>query len=110
MTSSTVLSRWSSGNVLAVIELYNEPRSHREGGPSARSWPRIARGGVRTGAASSPDLRYTARREDSTMRTDLVPGNRLPDLELPDHRRRPVRLSALANGYPLLVSFYRGYW
>jgi peroxiredoxin len=44
------------------------------------------------------------------MRTDLVPGSRLPDLELPDHRGRPVRLSALANGYPLVVSFYRGYW
>ncbi|HKE90039.1 MAG TPA: hypothetical protein VKB45_06865 [Gemmatimonadales bacterium] len=44
------------------------------------------------------------------MRTDPVPGSRLPDVELPDHRRRPVRLSALANGYPLVVSFYRGYW
>src|SRR5262245_66175943 len=44
------------------------------------------------------------------MRTDLVPGSRLPDLELPDHFGRPVRLSALANGYPLVVSFYRGYW
>jgi peroxiredoxin len=44
------------------------------------------------------------------MRPDLVVGSRLPDLELPDHRRRPVRLSALANGYPLIVSFYRGYW
>jgi hypothetical protein len=48
--------------------------------------------------------------EDLAMRADLVVGSRLPDLELPDHRRRPVRLSALANGYPLLVSFYRGYW
>jgi len=44
------------------------------------------------------------------MRADLVVGGRLPDLELPDHRRRSVRLSALANGYPLIVSFYRGYW
>jgi hypothetical protein len=48
--------------------------------------------------------------EDISMRTDLIVGSRLPDLELPDHRRRPVRLSALANGYPLIVSFYRGYW
>src|SRR5215470_19297540 len=61
-------------------------------------------------SARSPDLGYTSPREDSTMRTDLVPGSRLPDLELPDHRGRPVRLSALANGYPLIVSFYRGYW
>jgi peroxiredoxin len=44
------------------------------------------------------------------MRADLVVGSRLPDLELPDHRGRAVRLSVLANGYPLVVSFYRGYW
>jgi peroxiredoxin len=44
------------------------------------------------------------------MRADLVVGGRLPDLELPDHRREPVRLSKLAAGYPLVVSFYRGYW
>lgn len=44
------------------------------------------------------------------MRADLVVGSRLPDLELPDHRRRSVRLSVLANGFPLIVSFYRGYW
>ncbi len=44
------------------------------------------------------------------MRSDLTVGGRLPDLELPDHRQTPVRLSALAAGYPLVVSFYRGYW
>ena len=44
------------------------------------------------------------------MHHDLVEGARFPDLELPDQRRRPVRLAALANGYPLIVSFYRGYW
>ena len=44
------------------------------------------------------------------MRADLVVGSRLPDLELPDHRGRSVQLSALAGGYPLIVSFYRGYW
>ena len=44
------------------------------------------------------------------MRADLVVGSRLPDLELADHRRNPVKLSKLANGYPLIVSFYRGYW
>jgi len=44
------------------------------------------------------------------MRADLVVGSRLVDLELPDHRSRPTRLSALANGYPLIVSFYRGHW
>ncbi len=44
------------------------------------------------------------------MRSDLVVGGRLPDLELPDHRRKCVKLSELAAGYPLIVSFYRGYW
>lgn len=44
------------------------------------------------------------------MRADLVVGRRFPDLDLPDHRGRVVRLSVLANGYPLIVSFYRGYW
>ncbi len=44
------------------------------------------------------------------MRPDLVPGGRFPDLELPDHRGEAIRLSALAGGYPLIVSFYRGYW
>lgn len=44
------------------------------------------------------------------MRADLVVGARLPDLELPDHRGHAVRLSKLANGFPLILSFYRGYW
>jgi peroxiredoxin len=44
------------------------------------------------------------------MRGDLVVGRRLPDLQLPDHRGQPVQLSKLAAGYPLIVSFYRGYW
>jgi hypothetical protein len=48
--------------------------------------------------------------EDIAMRADLVVGSRIPDLVLPDHRRNPVQLSALAGGYPLIVSFYRGYW
>jgi cytochrome oxidase Cu insertion factor (SCO1/SenC/PrrC family) len=44
------------------------------------------------------------------MRANLVVGGRFPDLELPDHRGQPVKLSKLADGYPLIVSFYRGYW
>ena len=48
--------------------------------------------------------------QEGTMRVDLIAGSRFPDLVLPDHRRNAVRLSALANGYPLIVSFYRGYW
>jgi peroxiredoxin len=44
------------------------------------------------------------------MHADLVVGGPFPDLELPDHRTEPVRLSKLAGGFPLIVSFYRGYW
>ena len=48
--------------------------------------------------------------EDTPMHTDLVVGGRFPDLELPDHRGQLVRLSTLAGEYPLILSFYRGYW
>jgi peroxiredoxin len=44
------------------------------------------------------------------MHPDLVVGRHFPDLELPDHRSQIVKLSELANGFPLIVSFYRGYW
>ena len=44
------------------------------------------------------------------MHPDLVVGKRFPDLEMSDHRRQRVRLSKLADGYPLILSFYRGYW
>jgi peroxiredoxin len=44
------------------------------------------------------------------VRGDLAPGGRFPDLALPDHRGETVTLSKLANGYPLILSFYRGYW
>jgi peroxiredoxin len=44
------------------------------------------------------------------MRANLVVGGPFPDLELPDHRREPVKLSKLADRFPLIVSFYRGYW
>jgi peroxiredoxin len=40
----------------------------------------------------------------------LAVGNRFPDLELPDHRGEMIRLSKLAGEFPLIVSFYRGYW
>jgi peroxiredoxin len=44
------------------------------------------------------------------MRADLVAGGRLPDLELPDHQGRPTKLSEIAKGFPLIVTFYRGWW
>jgi peroxiredoxin len=48
--------------------------------------------------------------EDKRMHPDLIVGKPFPDLTLPDHRQQPVTLSELANGFPLIVSFYRGYW
>ena len=44
------------------------------------------------------------------MHPDLVIGKHFPDLVFPDHRKQPVRLSELARGFPLILSFYRGYW
>ncbi len=37
-------------------------------------------------------------------------GQRFPDLELRDHEGQLVKLSQLAGKFPLIVSFYRGYW
>jgi peroxiredoxin len=44
------------------------------------------------------------------MHSDLVVGKRFPDLTFPDYRRQLIRLSELASGFPLILSFYRGYW
>jgi hypothetical protein len=50
------------------------------------------------------------RDEEPAMHPALIAGQRFPDLELPDHRNRAVRLSVLADGFPLILAFYRGYW
>jgi hypothetical protein len=55
-------------------------------------------------------LDTTRVREETFMHPDLVIGKRFPDLTFPDHRKQPVRLSELAKGFPLILSFYRGYW
>lgn len=44
------------------------------------------------------------------MNPDLVPGGFLPDLELPDHSGITRTLSELAEGDPLVVNFFRGWW
>jgi peroxiredoxin len=44
------------------------------------------------------------------MHPDLAPGKPLVDLELPDHNGISRRLSELAEGDPLVVVFYRGWW
>ena len=44
------------------------------------------------------------------MRSDLVAGGRLPDVELRDHAGNLRRLSDLAAGDPVCLNFYRGWW
>jgi peroxiredoxin len=44
------------------------------------------------------------------MNPDLTPGNRFPDLELPDYGGNQRRLAELAGGEPLMLNFYRGWW
>ena len=44
------------------------------------------------------------------MRADLVPGGTFPDLELRDHSGVVRTLSELAEGDPLVLTFFRGWW
>jgi len=44
------------------------------------------------------------------MNPDLVQGKLLPDIELPDHTGVVRRLTELAEGDPLVVTFFRGWW
>jgi peroxiredoxin len=44
------------------------------------------------------------------MRADLAPGNRFPDLRLPEHTGEELSLSEIASGQPLLLCFVRGWW
>jgi peroxiredoxin len=44
------------------------------------------------------------------MPLKLKPGDRFPDLELPDHTGQATSLSALTGGQPLFLAFFRGPW
>jgi peroxiredoxin len=44
------------------------------------------------------------------MGADLAPGSRFPDLELADHAGIRRRISDLAEGDPLVLNFFRGWW
>jgi len=44
------------------------------------------------------------------MRDDLRPGNKFPDIELPNHDKEVVKLSSLMRGFPTVVVFSRGYY
>jgi peroxiredoxin len=47
---------------------------------------------------------------DSPPFPALHPGERFPDIDLPDHTGRSRALSEVAGGDPLAVVFYRGWW
>lgn len=44
------------------------------------------------------------------MRDDLAPGNRFPDLRLPETTGKELGLSEIASGHPLVLAFVRGWW
>jgi peroxiredoxin len=46
----------------------------------------------------------------SESEVDLSPGNRFPDLDLPDHTGRPRTLSELAGGDAIALFTSRGWW
>ncbi|MGH9821483.1 MAG: hypothetical protein ACRD43_15060 [Pyrinomonadaceae bacterium] len=37
-------------------------------------------------------------------------GKKFPDLEMADHDNQVVKLSQCAGKFPVIISFYRGYW
>ena len=41
---------------------------------------------------------------------DLAPGGTFPDLELPDHNGVTRTVSELAEGDPVVLNFFRGWW
>jgi hypothetical protein len=49
-------------------------------------------------------------RREEPMKPELIVGAKMPDLELTDHRHQRVSLSSVAQGFPLILTFYRGYW
>ena len=44
------------------------------------------------------------------MRHDLRPGEKFPDIELPNQDGKPTKLSKMMGGFPTAVVFSRGYY
>jgi peroxiredoxin len=44
------------------------------------------------------------------MREDLAPGNRFPDIRLPEHTGKELSLHEIAKQQPLVLCFARGWW
>jgi hypothetical protein len=49
-------------------------------------------------------------KERAAMRDDLKPGNKFPDIALPNHDKETVTLSSLVRGFPTVLVFSRGYF
>lgn len=56
----------------------------------------------------------TTERGDGAVHTiggdGLAPGERFPDLDLPDHTGRARRLAEVAGGDPVVLACFRGWW
>jgi peroxiredoxin len=44
------------------------------------------------------------------MRENLRPGEKFPDIELPNQNEELTKLSSLMRGFPTVVVFSRGYY
>jgi peroxiredoxin len=44
------------------------------------------------------------------MRETLRPGEKFPDIELPNQNEELTKLSSLMRGFPIVVVFSRGYY
>jgi len=43
------------------------------------------------------------------MRENLRPGEKFPDIELPNQNEEETKLSGLMRGFPTVLTFSRGY-
>ena len=44
------------------------------------------------------------------MRSDIIPGGKFPDYELPDHESVPRKLSEIQGEDPLILTLARGHY
>jgi peroxiredoxin len=44
------------------------------------------------------------------MRDELRPGNKFPEIELPNQENETIGLTSLMRGFPTAVVFSRGYY
>jgi hypothetical protein len=55
-------------------------------------------------------LEGVIERQDSAMRSDIVPGNVFPDYALPDHSNTVRKLSELQGRDPMVLLLSRGHF